>query len=211
MAAEAVRVENTVASWWPRWPVRVARLIFFDLPRPDRGGIIAPLNYVGSFFLAILRATLLGCAILVPTIIIGGDHVLEGAMGRLWAAVAFVVFEDLARLNYAQQAKRPIVALVVFLVLIQAVETFAYLNQAIASGAYQSGGMNAYLLSRLPATGVHIFATIALAVGFIHRRAMVPIFIGVVLAHIAFDFWAPQVVTAITGVDHVSAAAAKGQ
>jgi hypothetical protein len=194
-----------------KWPKRLARLAFFDLPRPDRGGLLAPINYVGSFFLAILRATVLGCVLLVPTVMVGGPHVLESPAGRLWASLAFVLFEELARLNYAQQARRPIVALVVFLVLIQAVETFAYLNQAIANGAFQEGGMNAYLLSRLPATGVHVIATLLLALGFVRRRTLAPIFVGVVIAHVAFDFWAPQVVTAITGVDHVAVAAGRGQ
>lgn len=189
---------------------RVLGVVFFDLPRPDRGGLFSPFNYVAAFALAIIRATVLGCAILVPTVLMGGPHVLEGWMGRLWASLAFVFFEELARLSYGAQAKRPITALIVFLILIQAVETFAYLYQAIANGAYADGGMNSYLLSRLPATGVHVAATAALAQGFRARRALLPIFAAVVIGHVAFDFWAPQVVSAITGTSHAGNAAHKG-
>jgi hypothetical protein len=185
-------------------------LTFYALPRPDRGNFLAPLSMVIAFVVAIARATILMIVCLMPVILTGGPHALEGPVGRLWAAVSVVFFEELARRAYGDQAKRPTLALIAFLVLVVVFETFAYLNQAVSNGALAREGMDAFMLSRTPAMMVHVLATVAMVVAFRHRRLMAPIFAAVVLVHVAFDFWAPQVVSAVTGVQHAAPAATKG-
>jgi hypothetical protein len=165
---------------------------------------------VFAFVLASARATILMIVCLMPVILASGPHALEGPIGRLWAAVSVVFFEELARRAYGDQARRPTLALIAFLVQVELFETFAYLNQAISNGALAREGMDAFMLSRTPAMMVHVLATVAMVIAFRYRRLMAPIFAAVVVAHIAFDFWAPQVVSAVTGVQHATPAATKG-
>lgn len=188
----------------------VLRRVFIDLPSPDRGGALWPLTAIAVWVLAVLRATFLGYLFaFIPVAFFGADYVSTPA-GRWYAATVFVVFEEIARWSYGLSAKRPIRAWLAFLVMIELVETVAYaytgMADAIAHGR-QFVSPAVYLLSRAPAMVLHVLATgVFIAVWKKRPTMMIPALIAVTLSHIAFDYAAPAIVTALTGLDHVGTA-----
>ena len=164
---------------------RFARGLFFGLPDPTRPGILA-------FCIVIARATVGGLVVAVPAALYWGPESAIGGLPRLCVTLGWVVFEEFARLNFACRAARPTRSLLLFLVLIIAVETLFY-----PTGGH---GLGVFLLARAPSMGLHVLATAGLALGLHKRRWLIPLFLTVTALHVAFDFWAPEIVGALTGL-----------
>lgn len=79
---------------------RFARGLFFGLPDPTRPGILA-------FCIVIARATVGGLVVAVPAALYWGSESAIGGFPRLCVTLGWVVFEELARLNFAYRAARP--------------------------------------------------------------------------------------------------------
>lgn len=141
-----------------------ARKVFIGLPAPDRGGRLWPLTAVAVWILAVVRATVLGYLVAFLPVAFFGAGYVDTAAGRWYAATGFVVFEEIARWSYGLSARRPVRAWLVFLVLIELVETFAYAYTGMADALAhhrQFVSPAVYLLSRTPAIVLHIVATLS--------------------------------------------------
>lgn len=201
---------DTLSNRTKRPLLNIARSVLFGLPAPDRGGRLWPLMAVAVWVLAVVRATVLGYLVaFLPIAFFGADYVGTSA-GRWYAATGFVVFEELARWSYGLAARRPVRAWLVFLVLIELVETVAYALTGMADAlAHHRPFVTpaVYLLSRSPAILLHIVATLVFITVWKKRpAAMMAALAAVTVGHIAFDYAAPAIVTALTGLDHVGAA-----
>lgn len=166
----------------PRWLASA----LFRVPNPTRPGLLA-------FCVVIARATLGGLLIAVPAALIWGAESAIGGLPRLTVTIGWVVFEELARLNFAYRADRPVRALLLFLILIVATETLFY-----PTGGYDFA---VFLLARSPSIALHLVATAGLAIGFAQRRSLWAMFALVTVVHVTFNYWAPEIVGALTGLD----------
>lgn len=164
---------------------RFGRGLFVGLPDPARPGFLA-------FCIVIARATVGGLFIAVPAALYWGPESAIGGLPRLCVTLGWVVCEELARLNFAYRAARPVRSLLLFLVLIIAVETLFY-----PTGGHEVG---VFLLARAPSMALHVLATAGLALGLHTRRWLIALFLTVTALHVTFDFWAPEIVGALTGL-----------
>jgi len=167
------------APWW-------LSAMLYGLPDPARPALLA-------FCIVIARATVGGLVVAAPAALIWGDETIRGGIPRLVTTIGWVLFEELARLNFAYRAERPVRAALIFLVLIVAVETLFY-----PTGGY---GFGLFLLGRTPSIALHVLATAGLALGLTHRKWLWPAFVAIVVLHVAFNFWAPEIVGSLTGLD----------
>lgn len=179
---------STVAVQPPTsaWLKRFSHGLFLGLPDPTNPGILA-------FCVVIARATLGGLIIAIPAALYWGPESAIGGLPRLCVTLGWVVFEELARLNFAYRAARPARSLLLFLALIITVETLFY-----PTGGH---GLGVFLLARAPSMGLHVVATAGVALGLRNRRWLLPLFLVVTALHVAFDFWAPEIVGALTGLN----------
>lgn len=188
---------------------RIGNLLIFATPTPDRGGFFWPATATGVWILVILRATFLGYLFaFLPIPLFGPDYINHPA-GRAWASIAFVGFEELARWSFGLSARRPIRTWVFFLVAIQLFETVAYAYTGMATALAENRQFvtpGVYLLSRAPAMAVHVIATIWFIIAWRRdpNRMVWPLAL-VTAGHVLFDYLAPTIVTALTGLDHVGA------
>lgn len=188
---------------------RLAHLLIVGTPEADRGGFFWPATATGVWILVILRATFLGYLFaFLPIPLFGTDYINHPA-GRAWASIAFVGFEELARWSFGLSARRPIRAWVFFLVAIQLFETVAYAYTGMATALAENRQFvtpGVYLLSRAPAMAVHVIATIWFIVAWQRdpTRMVWPLAL-VTAGHVLFDYLAPTIVSALTGLDHVGA------
>jgi hypothetical protein len=175
--------------------LRRAAHLLFDAPQVGAwrgwGFAVAALSYLA----VIARATVLGYAFALPAALVLGPEIARAGLGRLYVTLCFVAFEELARLGYAWRAHNKSASLVAFFVLTVAVENLAYFK-----GQY---GLGVYLASRAPSVLVHLFSTVVLIAAFRRPRWILPAFALALSVHVAFDYWAPSIVTFLTGLDHV--------
>ncbi len=167
------------APWW-------LGAMLWGLPNPARPGLLA-------FCVVIARATIGGLLVAAPAALIWGEETIQGGLPRLVTTLGWVLFEELARLNFCYRAERPVRAALLFLILIVSVETLFY-----PTGGY---GFGLFLLGRAPSIAIHVLATVGLAFGLTRRRWLWPAVAAVLTLHVAFNFWAPDIVGALTGLD----------
>ena len=168
------------------WLKRFSHGFFLGLPDPTNPGFLA-------FCIVIARATVGGLIVAIPAALYWGPESAIGGLPRLCVTLGWVVFEELARLNFAYRAARPARSLLLFLALIITVETLFY-----PTGGH---GLGVFLLARAPSMGLHVVATAGVALGLRNRRWLLPLFLVVTALHVAFDFWAPEIVGALTGLN----------
>ena len=92
---------------------------------------------------------------------------------------SFVIFEELARYSFVRRAARPVRAIMLFTVLTILVETATYFNPR--------AGILWNIITRAPSWGVHVGAGVALYWAVTHRRHLLAVLVGLMVAHTAFN------------------------
>ena len=145
----------------------------FWTPRARRPGLL-------GFGLYLVRATVwpmvLSFVVLAPFAAALPRHPVAGIGVMLGFAV---LVEECGRYGFARRADDPVRALVLFTILVIAVETAVYWR-ASASIAIN-------LALRGPSMLVHVAASLALLYGLRHRRRLIAIVACIYVGHLAFD------------------------
>lgn len=151
---------------------RLLELIFLRLPFEEKPGVLA-------MTLTVLRMTLFGFAGTALLVLMGFRF---DAVGRSLSWFCFVFFEELGRYAFLRRAENLLRAAIFFCLSIVLIETASYFRPGVE--------LLAYAKLRSPSVVVHVAATALMAWAVRHPRFKLPTFVGIVLLHAAFDFWA---------------------
>lgn len=171
---QAVKVENTAQK---RVKMKLTlssalEFLFLKVPFERKPGILA-------MILSVLRMTLFGFGGTTLLVLAGFKF---DTVGQVLSWCSFVFFEELGRYAFLRKADNIVRASIFFFLSIVLIETISYYRTGVDPLAYAK--------LRAPSVIVHALATSLMAWAIRHPKFKLPTFVGIVLLHAAFDFWA---------------------